>query len=570
MPFDMLALAAMTDEINERIAGGQVQRILQPAESSIGFGIYASGQQRWLLLSADSRAARVSIASERLAKAFPTPSPFVMLLRKYLEGRRLLPAEQMPGERVLILSVSADDSVRLVAEIMGKHSNLILLDAADRILGALKTIPPRLSRVRPVLPGRPYRPPPARERDGSLFPPGPRIDPALEPAAARELLGGVPTETSVRAALLGLLPGASPFLAGQIALRAGADPDRKLHDSAVHTLVETASSLYRLLTNRRWEPHTFIDGRDRCDFAPYRPVGVENMAAVPTMSAAVERCLSGSERKDPLAGPRADLARELERARRAAERRVASMQAGLAAAAQADEARIRGQLILTYSHDVEPGADTLSLPDMGLEIPLDPALSPQANAERAFRRYAKLRDAAARLPALIADARAEAARLADLTVFVRLADSEGTLRDLQREITGPGRDRQTGRPAKRGPLRYRSGPFRALVGRNARENEEVTFRLAGRGDLWLHARERTGAHVILRDGASAPEDVVLAAAALAGFYSEGRADSRVPVDVTSPRAVRKMQGGPPGRVSYRDERTLSVEPSRAGWEIETG
>jgi predicted ribosome quality control (RQC) complex YloA/Tae2 family protein len=286
------------------------------------------------------------------------------------------------------------------------------------------------------------------------------------------------------------------------------------------------------------------------------------------MSEAVEQVLGGAENRDPLSAPRSTLVREVERARRAAERRVTSMREGLQASAEAGEARTRGQLILAYSHAIEPGAAILSIPDMGMEIPLDPALPPQGNAERAFRRYTKLRDAAVRLPGLIAEAEQEAARLADLEVFARLADTEGALRDLQREIAGDRGERPARKPAKRGPLRYRRGTFEAMVGRNARENEEVTFRLAGKDDLWLHARERTGAHVVLRQGLSAPDEVVAAAAALAGYYSESRSDSRVPVDIAPPRMVRKIPGGPPGRVSYRNERTLVVEPTVDGWEQE--
>jgi predicted ribosome quality control (RQC) complex YloA/Tae2 family protein len=568
MPFDMFAMAAMTDEVNERAAGGQVQRIVQSGPASVGLGVYAHGEQHWLLLSADARCARVSLAPERLAKAFPTPSPFIMLLRKHLEGRRLSRADQMPGERVLTMPIGGDEPIRLVAEIMGKHSNILLVDANERILGALKVVPPRQSRVRPVLPGQAYQPPPRRDRDSEVFPPGPRLDPAVDPEAALSILQSAPGDTPVRGALLGLLLGASPFLADQIAYRAGVEPESPVDAIALDRVVAEAAELYHLLGDRQWQPSTFIDIRARLDFAPYAPLKMRETTRTGRMSEAVEQVLGGAENRDPLSAPRSTLVREVERARRAAERRVTSMREGLQASAEAGEARTRGQLILAYSHAIEPGAAILSIPDMGMEIPLDPALPPQGNAERAFRRYTKLRDAAVRLPGLIAEAEQEAARLADLEVFARLADTEGALRDLQREIAGDRGERPARKPAKRGPLRYRRGTFEAMVGRNARENEEVTFRLAGKDDLWLHARERTGAHVVLRQGLSAPDEVVAAAAALAGYYSESRSDSRVPVDIAPPRTVRKIPGGPPGRVSYRNERTLVVEPTMDGWEQE--
>jgi predicted ribosome quality control (RQC) complex YloA/Tae2 family protein len=566
VPFDMFALAAVTDEISERAVGGQVQRIVQPGDASIGLGIYSGGVQHWLLLSADAAGARVVFVADKLAKAFPTPSPFVMLLRKYLEGRRLASAEQVPEERVLILRAAGEDPVRLVAEVMGKHSNIMLLDASDRILGALKNVPPRQSRVRPILPGRTYAPPPQRERDDRIFPPGSRVDPAADPDAALVLLSEAPGETAVRAALLGLFPGAGPFLTDQIADRAGSAPEAQLTDVAIPRVVREAAELYRMLNSRDWQPHTFMDRRGRCDYAPYRPVAAAHVTAAASMSAAVESCVGGAEAHDALAAPRAALLKEVERARNGAERRVASMRAGLEASAEAAEAKQRGQLILAYSYAIAPGAPVLSIPEMGLEIPLDATLTPQGNAERAFRRYTKLRDAAARLPGLIAEAEAEAARLADLTVFVSLADSEAALRDLQREITPMTSAPARAKSAKRGPLRFRRGPYEAIAGRNARENEEVTFRLAGRDDLWLHARDRTGAHIILRQGASAPEEVIAAAGALAAYYSEGRGDTRVSVVVTSPRNVRKIPGGPQGRVRYQNESTVTVKPDLTGWE----
>jgi predicted ribosome quality control (RQC) complex YloA/Tae2 family protein len=224
----------------------------------------------------------------------------------------------------------------------------------------------------------------------------------------------------------------------------------------------------------------------------------------------------------------------------------------------------QGQLVLAYSYAIEPNQRELALPEMEMVIPLQPDLAPAANAERYFRRYRKLRDAREKIPALLADAQREAERLRDLRGFARLADSEGELRALLRDVQ-PTEVARGKSPQRSGPPRYRRGPLTALVGRNARENEEVTFRFASRGDTWLHARERTGAHVILRGDAEPDEAAVEAAAALAAYFSEGRTDSAVDVDVASVRDVRKIPGGPPGRVTYRNFRTVRVRPGLDEW-----
>ena len=228
----------------------------------------------------------------------------------------------------------------------------------------------------------------------------------------------------------------------------------------------------------------------------------------------------------------------------------------------------RGQLILAYQYRLSPRAELLEIPELETSIQLQPELSPTENAEKAFRRYRKLRDARARIPDLLHSAETEVGRLEDLATFIRLAGSEGELRDLERSLEGqqtggaPTRKRET----RRGPARYHMDGLSLIVGRNARENEEVTFRLARREDLWLHARGRTGAHVILQSDGVPSDEALEAAAAVAAYFSEGRNDTAVDVDVARVRDVRKIPGGPPGRVTFRGERTLRVAPGTGDWE----
>lgn len=563
MPFDAIAMTATADEV-QNLVGSRIQKIIQPAPLAVALSLYGGGSQRWLLLSSDARLARVQLAGGPLAKAFPTPGPFVMLLRKYLDGARLSAVEHPDWERVLALQV-ADRGVTLVAEVMGKHSNVILHDGTN-VLGALKMVPPRESRVRPILPGRPYRAPPSRGRDTAIFSDGPRIDPLTDPDAFLGALSAAAPGTTVEAALLGLLPGCSPFLAGQISLRSEVPPRSSVHEVPPSALLRAAQSLYALWGRHDWSPTSFDGSRGRRDFAPYIPVGVTAIRPAPNMSAAIEECLAGEEARDSLASARAGIVSEVNRQLAAARRRVASLREGLEAAANADDAMLRGQMILAYQHAVEPGANLLDIPELDMSIPLESSLSPAENAERAFRRYRKLRDAGKRVPALLEEAERDVARLEDIGAFVRLATKEGDLRDLDRELRPPAAEGKARKERRRGPMHLVRDGTAAIVGRSARENEEVTFKLASRQDLWLHVRERTGAHVILRTAAPPGDEVIQAAAALAAYYSEGRSDTAVDVDIASVRDVRKIPGGPPGRVTYRNFRTVRVVPSAEGWE----
>ncbi|MGI8967973.1 MAG: Rqc2 family fibronectin-binding protein [Chloroflexota bacterium] len=570
MPFDAVAMAAIADEIGAR-TGSQVQRIIQPSAGAVGLFLYGGGEQGWLLLSTDARYSRVAFIDGKLAKAFATPSSFIMLLRKYLESSRLRSVAQVPEERVLRLTFGRDEEpVHLVAETMGKHSNIVLLNAADEILGAVKIVPRHQSRVRPILPGHPYQPPPARERDPELFPAGPRPDPLTAAGAMRLLLEKAPLTAPLRAALLGLLPAASPFLVNQILQRSNQPVDVTVNEADLDRVQAACIQLYSLFGTRQWEPTVFGGRAGRYDFAPYRPLGVEELRPAASMSEAIEACLGGNESRDAYTSLRKDLAEAIERARRSAARRIDAMRKGLEATKGTEDIKERGQLVLAYQWALKPRAATLDIPDLDMSIPVDPTLSASDNAERLFRRYRKLRDARRRLPALLSEAEAEQAHFEDLAVFAGLADSEGALRDLLREVQIPAAgplSTNTKKPAKRGPLRFQQGPYTLLAGRSARENDEVTFGRANRQDLWLHARGRTGAHVILQTSGPAPDEAVeYAAASVAAYFSEGRHDTRVDVILTLVRDVRKVSGGPPGRVTFRNERTVTVAPSLEGWE----
>lgn len=565
MPFDTMTTAAVTDELKRHLTGGRVQKILQPGEGSIGLEVYADRQTHWLLLCADARWARVQVVSGKLARAFATPSSFVMLLRKYLDGGRVTDVEQIPGERVIVAHIDGPlGPTRLVTEVMGKHSNVILLGMEDRILGAVKNVPRSQSRVRPVLPGLVYTLPPTQGRDTVLYPSGGRMDPYVHAAQTTSLLESVPRVVPATTAISGLFAGISPFLAREIVVRAGGDGRATVGEVGARALVQAAGALYALFSTGTWQPCTFSDLRGKADFAAFLPEGVNGIEQMGSMSAAIQTVVGVRENRDVLATARREVLVAAQRAQQGVERKIASLRAGLTSAAGAEDTMLAGQMILAYQHTVKQGDTVLALPEMEMRIALDPRLKPVENAERAFRRYRKLKDAAARIPPLVAEAEKEAERLRDVVSFASIAQDEGELRALRREVERP-RPAPSGKKGrkeeKRGPRRYVLDGHTVLVGRTAGENEEVTFRLARRGDLWLHARERTGAHVIVRDAPDpVPDDLLRGAAQLAAYYSDGRTDTAVDVDVTRARNVRKIPGGPPGRVTYRNFETVRVEP----------
>ncbi|HYM92010.1 MAG TPA: NFACT RNA binding domain-containing protein [bacterium] len=559
--FDSLALAAVAREIQAcrraRFAG-----VRQPSRDALVVSLRTGGAVRHLLCSIHPKLARIHFVSppeetERL-------TPFGLLLRSRLVEARLEDVEQPPFDRIIRLAFDAlEGRVWLIAEIMGRHSNVVLAD--DRVvIGALKVVTAQMSRRRPVLPGRPYVRPPADR---------PTPD-AITPAAlAAVLTGDLPLARRISQAVLGV----SPTLAREVAVRAGLDPQMPAHaalgaaDLMLGVLREIAGDVAR----GAFAPVLYAEDDRVVAFAPFPLRVYERLVPIPvgTMSEALDRYYRD-------AGDRGSRATLLDERRAALRRQVAgaldkrgrALQESreiLAASREAERYRVMGELLLTYAHGAKPGAVRLRVPDhtaggAEIEIPLDPALTPSQNAQRYFRRYAKGRAAVRAVPARIAALEDEVRALRDALVQIDAAASPDDLWEIHTDLAASrlvGRSPR-GRPAARtGPRRFATPDGAViLVGRSARENDRITFRESGPDDLWFHARGIAGAHVILKAGGRPSEASIRAAAEAAAYYSEGRAGGQVAVDCVARRHVRKPRGAAPGAVTYTGERTLRVTP----------
>jgi predicted ribosome quality control (RQC) complex YloA/Tae2 family protein len=562
--FDSLTLAAVAREIralgHARFAG---VRQLDPETVVIGLSAprrppSTGGVVRHLLSCIHPRTARVHFTKR--PEATEKLSQFGTLLRSRLTEARLDSVEQPPFNRVLRLGFEAlEGRLWFIAEVMGRHSNLILAD--DRVvLGALKLVTARMSPRRPVLPGRPYVPPPADR-------------PTPETIDA-EGLGGIlrsslPLERRLSQALLGV----SPLLAREIAMRAGLDPAAPAADAAdsAGRIHDELGTITAIVGRGTFSPTLYVDAARVVAFAPFpmRVFARFTPEPAPTMSEAVDRfygqgpaTVGMEERRTALAGTiRAAIAKR-EAALEASRRSLAESKAG-------DRFRIMGDLVLTHARQVRPRDTILRVPDYTADgeevaIPLDPALTPSENAQQYFRRYAKARATGRALPARVAQLEVETRTLRDALVQIEGATSSDDLWEIASDLAAAGLAGRAprGRPAARGgPRRFRAGGGAVImVGRSARENDRITFHEAGSEDLWFHARGLAGAHVILKADGRPTDASIQAAAQTAAYYSEGRGSGQVAVDVVERKHVRKPRGAPPGAVTYTSERTLLVAP----------
>jgi predicted ribosome quality control (RQC) complex YloA/Tae2 family protein len=603
--FDVLTIAAITDELAGTILDGKIQRVGLADARTLSFEVYAGGRRRTLLASADDRDPRLLLSASEPLIDVSLVTPLVLLLRKYARGGVIVGIEQPPLERIVRLSIAkriagsrhaereelpeddgengdADDSdeiygvesptfVHLYVEIMGRHSNIILVDDAGRIMESVKRVTPKMSRVRPISPRLAYSPPPAPDR------PDPR---RLTTDSVRELLVSAPGNQQLQAWLVRTLRGVSPQIAREIAYLSTGDESSTIGDlraDAPAEIARTSRSLFEPLLISKWQPCVYEE--EGSGPIAFSAVPLEHLRAIATeisldsMSAAAERASGGGPE---VAGKhdarKRRLIESIQSVRERLAARLKSMQEEAERAAGGDRYREWGDLIYAYLWQIQPGDTELAVDDQ--RIPLDPNLSAKENAQAYFERYRRGRDAGEQLPERIAATETELAYLDQMTVQIEQASTFPDIETLQIEWE---RYRSSSQPNAKGrKTPRRSAPARRMrplidddgnavfIGRSGSQNDEVTFSIAGPNDTWLHARGVPGSHVIVRwrnPNAEERPETIEAAARIAAFYSSSRNSGQVEVDVAKRRHVRKIKGAGPGMVTYRNERTIAVRPA---------
>ncbi len=564
---DAITLAAVRRELEETVQNGRVQAVLQPDEHALALEIFRNGQRRWLLLSVDARFARVHLLAAKARRGVEKDAPFLLLARKRLRGARLRQIVQPGWERLLYLAFShpAQGESVLAAEIMGRWSNLALNDGQGHVLASLRHFERNERARRIVLPGRAYQPPPP-QRD-KLAP-----DLVREEDVAR-LLHQTPAGKPVWRALVTRIAGLSPLAAREIAFRATGDAlaDASHPNLSATSLMDALAWLRALPRQGGWAPTIALDEEGApLAFAPYELTHLGRLDYHSSISAAARAYYDIALGDDSYAGRRSQTLALVQQARKKLLARQASL--GEQAVGEEDVARLRasGEWILAYAWKIQPG-DVELLADTGeeiLNISLDPALSPSENAQAYFSRYRKKKRAAEKIPALLAAVDRDLAWLEQIESDVRLADNTPQIEELRAALLASGLASETGRkrprPPRSHPLRVMTPTgFEVIIGRNALQNERVTWQMARPEDLWLHAQGVPGSHVVIRTaGRDVPDETIEQAAAWALWHSRARENAKAPVIVTRRRHLRKIKGGHPGQVRVLQYRSLTVRPQK--------
>ena len=562
MHVDHLTLACLRDRL-DGLLGARVQRIVLPDERSLGLELYA-GRRLQLLISANTQHPRALLVPQKPRRGVQSATPLLLLLRKWVRDSRLTDVTQPPWERILTLHFEgAAGPCRLVAELIGRYSNLILVGPDGDVLEAVKHVGPEINRYRVTLPAHPYEPPPQ--------PPGRQVPTAVTAQAWAGILSSVEEDRPLRRVLTSQLFGVSPTAAREVAVRTMGDPEAEARDAPPHGVAEALAELFSPLEDGVWNPHVALDEQERViAFAPYELRQFDRRQPVPTISEAMWRYFEERLTTDAYAAARRRVQKLVDDAVSNVENALDQVRAQRVDQDQVDALREAGELVLTYQNRISPGATEVTVPDYEGQprtIELAPDKTPVENAQAIFERYRKADRAAERIPARIRALEADRDYLEQLEADLALAESRPEIDAVHEALVEAGwtpkKPQQSSSAMAKRPRRFDIGDFPIFVGRNAPQNEQVTFRRGDPDDLWLHVRGLPGAHVIVKSGGrDVPQEVIEGAARLAAYYSSARESDRVDVDVTERRFVKRAPGHRPGMVTYRNEQTLLVEPDK--------
>lgn len=562
MSFDTLIMKAVTDELQDALTGAPVQRVYEPGRGEIVIHLYTRGRQPGLLISVDSGYARVHLTEKRY-QGLEQPSPFCMLLRKYLVGGRAVSFSNPPLERILEIAFDPPDGikpVKLIAEIMSRRSNLILVDTDGVILGAVRTVSWDKNPKRAIMPGELYQPPPLQEK----------LDPSqmnLEQFTGI-LQGLIGKGNSPEKAFLSTVGGISPLTARELLHRS--NWENSAPEASITRLLKETRNIFSGDSPGKLQP-VMLPSRKIYAAIPLTHLPDEEQVKFDNANRMLDHFYNDLIRDNREKLLREQLNAAMEKRLAALEKKRQQQDKELQAASKAPQHRLYGELLLAYGDQVPKGAENVVLPDLynpgeKIIVPLNPSKSAGTNAQYHFNRYRKAKKGQEKIKKQLNKTRAEIRYCRELQYTIENSSGD-SLDEIRQEMIDAGYIRETRKKTRKKdsipqPLTFKtSSGHTILVGRNNRQNDYITFKAAIRRDTWFHVRQIPGSHVILKEAPYPPPPVdVEEAAFLAAYYSRGRESSAVAVDYTEVRHVRRRPGGKPGFVFYENYETITVNP----------
>ena len=540
MSFDGFFLHHMVEELRRELVNGRIQKINQPFEQELVLQIRSNRQSHRLLLSAHPVFGRIQLTQTTFENP-AQPSTFIMVLRKYLQGALIESIEQVENDRIVEITVSNKNEIgdhiqaTLIIEIMGKHSNILLVDkSSHKILEVIKHVGFSQNSYRTLLPGSTYIAPPSTE--------------SLNPFTIKDekLFEILQTQETTAKNLQSLFQGL------------GRDTANELES----ILVSEKLSTFRNFFNQETQPCLTETS--------FSPVPFANQVGEPftSLSDLLDTYYKDKAERDRVKQQASELIRRVENELQKNRHKLKKQEKELLATDNAEEFRQKGELLTTFLHQVPNDQDQVILDNyytnQPITIALDKALTPNQNAQRYFKRYQKLKEAVKYLTDLIEETKATIIYLESVETVLNQAGLE-EIAEIREELiqTGFIRRRQREKIQKRKkPEQYLASDGKTIiyVGRNNLQNEELTFKIARKEELWFHAKDIPGSHVVISGNLDPSDEVKTDAAELAAYFSQGRLSNLVQVDMIEVKKLNKPTGGKPGFVTYTGQKTLRVTP----------
>ena len=574
MPFDGIVTKCIVNELNQLLSGGRIDKVFQPESDEIVMLVRSKGENYRLVASANANYPRLHITS--LQKENPqTPPVFCMLMRKHVAGGKLLDISFHDYERVISINVESvnelgDLSVKkLVVEIMGKHSNIILLNSEGKIIDAVKHIDNDISSVREVMPARQYILPPAQNK---------QLPENISPS---DLLNSNETDAKhIEGLMLNTIKGFSPYTCRDICSSAGVSPKTPLPELLNTDRVNIISALGSYLSkikNNAFEPCIIYEDKNflrPVDFYCFKPSQAQFVQQYDLLSAALDDFYSRRDTSERLGQKKGDVVKALKNAIDRSEKKVSIFTDKLRDVADRENLKLFGELITANIYCIPAGAESVRLlnyyseNEEYMDIPLNEYRSAQDNAQKYFKQYSKAKSTHLNVTQQLNETLSELQYLESVKTMLDNCSSKQEIDEIRQELIDQGYIRSSVRNSKKkqdkpsSPLEFVSKDgFQILVGKNNKQNDLLTLKTASAYDIWLHTRNIPGSHVIIRtERQTVPDSTLLEAATLAAYHSSAKMSYNVPVDYTIVKNVKKPSGAKPGMVIYENYKTINVTP----------
>ena len=566
MAFDAYFLSAVLEEIREKAVGGRIEKIHQPSRDTVLLHLKCADGRQKLLFGMNPTAPRLhftAVSPENPAE----PPMFCMLLRKHLSGARLAHISQIPMERWAEFTFDCIDEMgdavqkKLIAELMGRTCNLYLLGADGRIIDCLRRVGLDETAKRPALPGMYYQLPTPITKEN--------------PADLTDFCGFLQTEGAdlLSDRLMDTFGGLSPLVCREAALFAAGNTDARIENMNISAVAEKLTIFFHEhLHHPAPYLYTAPDGTPKqFAFCPIRQYG--NCTRAASFGELLDSFYTLRDRKDAMRQKSQSIRKTVQNLCQRLIKKLAIQEKERLESMDRERLRQLGDILTANLHRIQKGQTKVTVQDFydenmaEIEVSLSPILSPQQNAAKFYKDYARMKTAEKELTRQIELGQQELTYLQSVLDELNRADTDAELEEIRQELQAGGYIRQDTakrrmKAAKLSPMRFESTDgYPIYVGRNNRQNDELTFKLARKDDIWLHASKVHGSHVIIAcGGVTPPDDTITQAAQLAAYYGETGDGQNIPVDVVPVKLVKKTPDRKPGMVIYHSHRTVIVNP----------